>query len=73
MTNSLSLPVALHIKQIQSDITNAEPRKCDGFDFFPLLNLPHNVVEYDHSGINAVQLGIKYVEHGWRNSNKTFL
>lgn len=47
------------------EITNCEPNKCDDLQFFPLDNLPRNIVEYVKVAIENYQKGISYSEYGW--------
>ncbi len=46
-------------------ITNNEPHKCDDLQFFPLENLPENMVDYVRVAILNYQSGILYSEYGW--------
>ena len=47
------------------EITNMEPHKCDDLQFFPLDNLPENVVDYVKVAIENYRNGITYSEYGW--------
>jgi ADP-ribose pyrophosphatase YjhB (NUDIX family) len=47
------------------EITNMEPEKCDDLQFFPLNNLPVNVIEYIKVAIENYRNGIVYSEYGW--------
>ncbi|MFZ1987646.1 MAG: NUDIX domain-containing protein [Minisyncoccia bacterium] len=49
----------------QGNPTNAEPDKCDDLEWFPLDNLPSNMVEYVKSGIEHYQNGKLFSEFGW--------
>ncbi len=46
-------------------ITNNEPHKCDDLQFFPLDNLPENMVDYVRVAILHYQSGTLYSEYGW--------
>jgi 8-oxo-dGTP diphosphatase len=47
------------------EITNMEPHKCDDLQFFPLDNLPDNIVAYVKVAIENYRQGIHYSEYGW--------
>lgn len=47
------------------EITNMEPHKCDDLQFFPLDNLPENIVDYVKVAIENYRKGITYSEYGW--------
>ncbi|MSU75003.1 MAG: NUDIX domain-containing protein [Candidatus Magasanikbacteria bacterium] len=42
-----------------------EPNKCDELKWFPLSNLPMNVIPYVHSALENFQAGVAYSEFGW--------
>ena len=44
---------------------NAEPEKCDDLQFFPLNNLPTNIIPHVRAVIEAYRLGEKYNEFNW--------
>lgn len=44
---------------------NAEPEKCDDLRFFPLENLPTNMVPHVRAVINAYHAGENYTEFDW--------
>ncbi len=44
---------------------NAEPEKCDDLQFFPLNDLPTNIVPHVKAVIDAYKLGEKYNEFNW--------
>lgn len=44
---------------------NAEPHKCDDLSFFPLDDLPPNMVPYVREALAAVRAGSAYGEWGW--------
>jgi ADP-ribose pyrophosphatase YjhB (NUDIX family) len=47
------------------EIENMEPNKCDDLQFFPLNNLPENIVDYVKVAIENYRKGIQYSEYGW--------
>lgn len=49
----------------RGEIVNNEPEKCGGLKFFPLSNLPDNVVPYIRDALAAIARKETYIEHGW--------
>ncbi|MFM2340028.1 MAG: hypothetical protein RLZZ360_664 [Candidatus Parcubacteria bacterium] len=47
------------------DIINNEPDKCDDLSWFPLDNLPVNMVGYVKDALQAYMNGVVYSEYGW--------
>ena len=47
------------------EITNMEPNKCDDLQFFPLDNLPINIIDYVKVAIENYRKRIGYSEYGW--------
>ena len=47
-------------------IRNMEPTKCDLLDWFPLHDLPGNMVAYVRHAIDLGRRGIMYSESGWQ-------
>jgi ADP-ribose pyrophosphatase YjhB (NUDIX family) len=52
-------------KEYTGTITNMQPHKCDDLQFFPLDNLPDNMVDYVRVAIENYRKGITYSEYGW--------
>ncbi len=46
-------------------IRNNEPHKCDDLQFFPLNDLPENMVDYVRAAIENYRSGTLYSEYGW--------
>jgi 8-oxo-dGTP pyrophosphatase MutT (NUDIX family) len=46
-------------------IQNCEPTKCDKWQFFPLEELPSNMVDYNAHVLKAMTTGEFYSERGW--------
>ena len=46
-------------------ITNMEPDKCDDLSWFPIGQLPDNVIPYIREAIGCFQTGKTYVEWGF--------
>jgi ADP-ribose pyrophosphatase YjhB (NUDIX family) len=55
----------MEAKEYTGTITNMEPHKCDDLQFFPLDNLPENMVDYVRVAIENYRKGITYSEYGW--------
>lgn len=52
-------------KKWHGEIKNNEPDKCGELKFFPVDNLPDNIVPYIRDAINKVLSGVVYYEYGW--------
>jgi 8-oxo-dGTP pyrophosphatase MutT (NUDIX family) len=46
-------------------IENMEPHKCDDLRFFPIDNLPNNIVPFIHQAIRCLESNVCYSEFGW--------
>jgi len=47
------------------EIKNCEPNKCDELKWFPLDDLPENIIPYIKEAINNYKNNIFYSEWGW--------
>lgn len=47
------------------EVTNREPDKCDDLRWFPLDNLPPNVIPYVRTAIDAWRSGTWFTSHGF--------
>lgn len=45
------------------EITNMELEKCGGLDWYPLDNLPDNVVPYVRKALECIKVGQTYLEY----------
>ncbi|HBD24527.1 MAG: hypothetical protein A2566_03765 [Candidatus Zambryskibacteria bacterium RIFOXYD1_FULL_40_13] len=52
-------------KKYEGEPHNMELDRCDDLSFFPLDNLPPNVVDHVYSAIEAYKAGRKYDEFDW--------
>lgn len=51
-------------------LQNKEPHKCDDLSWFPLDQLPDNIIPYIKHTIQAIQQNISYSEYGRRREAK---
>lgn len=49
----------------EGEIKKMEPDKCSDLSWFPLDNLPNNIIPYVKKAIEHYLNGIKYSEFGW--------
>ncbi|MFI5736108.1 NUDIX domain-containing protein [Kribbella sp. NPDC051587] len=49
----------------EGEPVNAEPHKCGGVEWFPLDELPAEMVPYPRAGLDNYLSGIAYAELGW--------
>lgn len=47
------------------ELVNNEPDKCGELKFFPINDLPENMVPYVKVGIEKTLAGINFYEYGW--------
>jgi len=52
-------------KKFTGVVQNVEPEKCNDLQFFPLDNLPSNMVDHVRAAIEAFKKSEKYNEFGW--------
>lgn len=45
--------------------TNREPEKCSAVRWFPLDNLPEEIIDYPAAGIHSYRTGTAFSIHGW--------
>ncbi len=53
------------VKRWSNDISNCEPDKCDELTWYPVSELPEDVIPYVRHAIEGYQKGIHYSEFGW--------
>jgi 8-oxo-dGTP diphosphatase len=49
----------------EGEIQNREPDKCDDLSWFPIGDMPHNVIPYIKEAIGCFETGKTYVEWGF--------
>ncbi len=47
------------------EIRNMEPQKCDDLSWFPVDDMPTNIIPYIRQAIERVRSGEHYSEYGW--------
>jgi len=56
-------------KKWEGELVNNEPNKCSELKFFPIDDLPSNIVPYIKDGIEKTLRGINFYEYGWEEKN----
>jgi 8-oxo-dGTP diphosphatase len=64
-TNSGRVALFFEARSWSGEITNTEPDKCAGWDFYDLAALPANVVPYVADALRQYASGQPYSERGW--------
>ncbi len=52
----------------KNDPKNMEENKCDDLSWFPMSQLPHNIIPYIQSALQNYQQNIPFSEFGWNQS-----
>jgi 8-oxo-dGTP diphosphatase len=52
-------------EQWENEIQNMEPEKCDDLSWFPMDNLPDNIIDYIKFVFEKIENKIFYSEYGW--------
>jgi 8-oxo-dGTP diphosphatase len=63
-----SIVFFFHALQFSGEIQNCEPHKCEAIEFFPIENLPNNLVPYVKQGIFNSLNRITFDEFGWQEN-----
>lgn len=64
-TERLGIDIFFECLYWTGPVKNQEPDKCERIDFFPLDNLPANIMAYVRTAIQAIAQGQIYSEIGW--------
>lgn len=56
-------------KKWKGEIVNNEPDKCGDLKFFPINNLPENMVPYIRDGIEKTLANVNFYEYGWEGED----
>ena len=52
-------------KNYTGEVKNMEPEKCDDLTYFPISDLPDNIIPFTKEAILNFQKGKFYSEYGW--------
>ncbi|MCG2783504.1 MAG: NUDIX domain-containing protein [Anaerolineae bacterium] len=66
-SNDERIDFFVQVNAWDGDIRNMEPDKCDDLSWFPLADLPVNIIPYVRNVIQDAGSGIFYSEYGWQN------
>ena len=56
-------------KEWKGKIINNEPDKCGDLKFFPINDLPENIVPYIRNGIEKTLAYVNFYEYGWKGED----
>lgn len=65
LSNDERIDFFLAANHWQGEITNGEPHKCDHLGWFPLDNLPANIIPYVKRGLQNYQTGTWFDSFGF--------
>ncbi len=54
-------------KKWEGEPMNKEPEKCDDLKWFPLDDLPQNIIPYIKNAIQHYRKKVNYSEFGWES------
>lgn len=64
-TSRENIDLFMHCKAWQGEITNREPEKCGGIEFFSKDSYPKEMVGYIQRALENIEQQKIYDEHGW--------
>ncbi len=64
-TDSGRIALFFDVARWQGEPVNTEPDKCAGWDWFPLEDLPEDMIPYAAEGLARYRKGEVYSERGW--------
>jgi 8-oxo-dGTP diphosphatase len=65
-TDSDRMALFFRVDTWSGEPVNTEPDKCAGWQWFPLRNLPDEMIPYARLTIDRYLAGETYSEHGWQ-------
>ncbi|MDT4991995.1 MAG: 8-oxo-dGTP diphosphatase [Actinoplanes sp.] len=67
-TESARMAVFFEVTRWTGEPTNTEPDKCAGWQWFPITDLPDQMIPYAAQALNGYRKGETYSECGWRGA-----
>jgi len=69
-SNNERIAFFFEVRKWRGKIKNMEPTKCKKLSWFPLNDLPKNIVPYAKKSIEFYLRGTTFSHYGWTQNNK---
>jgi 8-oxo-dGTP diphosphatase len=64
-SNRFNIDIFFVCSHWEGEIENKEPQKCLQLSFFPLAELPENLIAYQRHALERLDDGLSFTEQGW--------
>ena len=54
------------VREWEGEVTNKEPEKCSGLDWFSFDSLPSQLIKYCEFGLTKIRSGEQFSVYGWQ-------